>query len=61
MGKTEYVFVFSFRFSPPEVLKVARDVDYKMLQRDILKHMADCVKEGLISQVIYTQISVLNT
>ena len=54
MGKTEYVFVFSFRFSPPEVLKVARDVDYKMLQRDILKHMADCVKEGLISQVIHT-------
>lgn len=38
------------RFSPPQVLKVARDVDYKMLQREILKHMADCVKEGLLSQ-----------
>ncbi|VDI45341.1 ubiquitin carboxyl-terminal hydrolase 31 [Mytilus galloprovincialis] len=38
------------RFSPPQVLKVDRDIDYKSLQREILKHMADCVKEGLLSQ-----------
>ncbi|XP_063445359.1 ubiquitin carboxyl-terminal hydrolase 43-like isoform X2 [Mytilus trossulus] len=38
------------RFSPPQVLKVDRDIDYKSLQKEILKHMADCVKEGLLSQ-----------
>ncbi|CAC5375830.1 USP31 [Mytilus coruscus] len=38
------------RFSPPQVLKVDRDIDYKTLQREILKHMTDCVKDGLLSQ-----------
>ncbi|KAH3860654.1 ubiquitin carboxyl-terminal hydrolase 31-like [Dreissena polymorpha] len=42
----------SFRFCPPEVLKIPRDIDFRQLQRCILKSMREAVSEELVEKSV---------
>lgn len=44
------VCMFSYRFCSPQVMQVPRDLNFKELQTQILKHMADDLAEGLLAQ-----------